>query len=336
MIHCDEALELISASLDGELTVGEQLLLDDHLVACADCRALLDDFSTIHTTLSRMNAPVPADLVGGVMERIAAEKVIPMVRPSSQKRRWKSWTATVAVFAVILLGAHTLGKQSLVAPAELSGQGMEDVLTPTEGNAAAPPERKSQLPEHADTGPILGEADDTSAPPSEPPQETQESVYNDPSLSSAPFAKDSHAPTAGTLTPKSTPAPFATPLTPEAATPNNSTSPNPLSQPEVLSMEESLDILLGYLGWSNYTLDADGSTILGEADADGTVPVLTYLSLSENEQYYIFELHQRTADATTPFSGSSQTTLTSCYALPLDGGDIVQGVGASFYDALNS
>ena len=40
MCDCDQALEWISAALDGALTPEEQRGLDAHLAACAECRAL--------------------------------------------------------------------------------------------------------------------------------------------------------------------------------------------------------------------------------------------------------------------------------------------------------
>ena len=43
MCTCDEALELISARLDGPLTAAEEARLNEHLAACSPCRALLVD-----------------------------------------------------------------------------------------------------------------------------------------------------------------------------------------------------------------------------------------------------------------------------------------------------
>ena len=51
MITCDQALELISASLDLPLTTEEQQMLDQHLDGCPECRALLADFQKIHQEL---------------------------------------------------------------------------------------------------------------------------------------------------------------------------------------------------------------------------------------------------------------------------------------------
>ena len=40
MLTCEQALELISAQLDGALTAEEAGALDEHLAQCPACRAL--------------------------------------------------------------------------------------------------------------------------------------------------------------------------------------------------------------------------------------------------------------------------------------------------------
>ena len=47
MCDCDQALEWISAALDGALTPEEQRGLDGHLAACAECRALAAEFDAV-------------------------------------------------------------------------------------------------------------------------------------------------------------------------------------------------------------------------------------------------------------------------------------------------
>lgn len=40
MITCNEALELLSAQLDGAMTIEEQTALQEHLAACPECRRI--------------------------------------------------------------------------------------------------------------------------------------------------------------------------------------------------------------------------------------------------------------------------------------------------------
>ena len=115
MITCDQALELISASLDLPLTTEEQQMLDQHLDGCPECRALLADFQKIHQELSDMTVTPPAALCQGVMDRIKAEEAAEKVVPIRRKARpWVRWGAAAAVFAVVVLGAGSSGMLDIV------------------------------------------------------------------------------------------------------------------------------------------------------------------------------------------------------------------------------
>ena len=43
MITCKEALELLSAQLDGAITIEEQAVLDAHLASCPECRRIQNE-----------------------------------------------------------------------------------------------------------------------------------------------------------------------------------------------------------------------------------------------------------------------------------------------------
>ena len=101
MLSCDEALELISAGVDGELTAEETRILEEHLDHCQACRALLEELRSIHEEMSGLNVPAPAGLAEGVMERVRAEKVVPMKPVRSARERWRTWAASAAVFSVL-------------------------------------------------------------------------------------------------------------------------------------------------------------------------------------------------------------------------------------------
>lgn len=76
MCDCDQALEWISAALDGALTPEEQHRLDAHLAACAECRALAKELRQLQREMPG-EAEVPAGFHQAVMDRIAAEQVVP-------------------------------------------------------------------------------------------------------------------------------------------------------------------------------------------------------------------------------------------------------------------
>lgn len=139
MVSCDEALELISARVDGELTAEETRILEEHLDRCQACRALLEELRSIHEEMSGLNVPAPAGLTQGVMERVRAEKVVPMKPVRSARNRWRTWAASAAVFAVVLLGAGTLRHEAAPAANEATAAQGARIET-TSGSAAPVPE----------------------------------------------------------------------------------------------------------------------------------------------------------------------------------------------------
>lgn len=139
MVSCDEALELISAGVDGELTAEETRILEEHLDHCQACRALLEELRSIHEEMSGLNVPAPAGLAEGVMERVRAEKVVPMKPVRSARKRWRTWAASAAVFAVVLLGAGTLRHEAAPAANEATAAQGARIET-TSGSTAPVPE----------------------------------------------------------------------------------------------------------------------------------------------------------------------------------------------------
>lgn len=136
MCTCEEALDLISARLDGALSELEAARLDDHLAACPACRDLLADLEGVHTAMPGLWAEPPADLKDRIMERVRADNVTPLpVRRS--KKHWKGWAAMAAVCAVAVLGAGSLRYLGMgaagggaSAPAAMSAGASADYAAP--------------------------------------------------------------------------------------------------------------------------------------------------------------------------------------------------------------
>lgn len=116
MRSCDEIVELISASLDGQLTADEQKALNEHIAHCPACGALLDELRELHEAAAELEeVPAPADFAAGVMSAIAADpaqekpnNVIPFAPRKASRTVWKKWAVTAAVFAVVALGAASV------------------------------------------------------------------------------------------------------------------------------------------------------------------------------------------------------------------------------------
>lgn len=124
MCDCDRALELLSLELDGELTPEEKRELEAHLAACGECCGAAEELRQLHTLLPELEEEVPDGLHQAIMDRIGAEKVVPLSRVN-KKSHIQRWASLAAVFAVILLGAGTLkplqsGGSTATAPAAAS------------------------------------------------------------------------------------------------------------------------------------------------------------------------------------------------------------------------
>ena len=98
-MNCEQALELISAMLDGELSPEEDAALQAHLELCPDCKRLADSLRGMDALLSSLEEPAPKSLKQGVLYRIdqASGK-------AKKPRRWFGpGTAIGAVAAALVL-----------------------------------------------------------------------------------------------------------------------------------------------------------------------------------------------------------------------------------------
>lgn len=74
-MNCDKYLDLISARLDGQLTVQEGSDLTAHLQTCPACRAIVRDMEGLHSALSSVGeVDAPPELSQSVMASIKAER----------------------------------------------------------------------------------------------------------------------------------------------------------------------------------------------------------------------------------------------------------------------
>ncbi len=111
----DEAMELLSAALDGELDLAQQALLDEYLAQCPDCRALQTELLGMEEALGALEVPAPAEL----KERILAG--LPPQRSKGGAVHWRRWCAMAACAALVVLGLWQLRRGTLDAAGEPGG-----------------------------------------------------------------------------------------------------------------------------------------------------------------------------------------------------------------------
>lgn len=96
---CQDVPELLSASLDGELTSDEQAQLDAHLNTCPACRALYEDLAGLHT--ADWEPEVPPELTERILANLPAQQTGKVIY-------WKRWGAMAAAIALVALAAWRL------------------------------------------------------------------------------------------------------------------------------------------------------------------------------------------------------------------------------------
>lgn len=97
---CQDIQDLLSASLDGELTPDEQARLDEHLNTCPACRALYEELSGLHAA-ELWETEVPPELTGRILKALPAQR-------SGKVVYWKRWGAMAAAIALVALAAWRL------------------------------------------------------------------------------------------------------------------------------------------------------------------------------------------------------------------------------------
>jgi hypothetical protein len=116
---CERYLELLSGSLDGEISAEEQRELDAHLAECVDCRRLLEELRGDEEAVRDGHGQEGEE---SERERAALARTIQAIRDEPEpewaasrgRKRWRwgltlRWSAGVAVAAAAVLLAMRLG-----------------------------------------------------------------------------------------------------------------------------------------------------------------------------------------------------------------------------------
>lgn len=307
MLSCDEALELISARLDGPLSQEEHTRLEEHLSACPACRALADDLDTLHRELPGLAAQPPAGLKEGVMDQIHASKVTPF---QSKKRqwRWRSLASLAAVAALVLVGAGVMD-QWRTGGFRGSGQTSGDIPVVMETNLPA------------------GGDEDQSVTREIIPQSTQAQTESSSPESKTAGGQDGRSASSQAETPEPAqvlPEPSGSGIEPYSVTPDDrgvqttQATVNPTLTQIGLTQTEALYKLAAWLGWNTneLTVGEDG-TIAGPTAQDGTTTRLMCAGLNQDGTGWLCQLEQ-----VTP--GPDGTASCTAYTVPLDGSEITQ------------
>jgi len=136
-MRCEEAALLLSARLDGELTVEEERELNEHLAQCAACRALADDLSALHLSFGYLeDEPAPEGFAAQVMDRVRAAEGERKVLSLSRRPLLRAAAGLVAC-AVLCIGLYAASRARKWEPLEADFQATARAATETAPSAEA-------------------------------------------------------------------------------------------------------------------------------------------------------------------------------------------------------
>lgn len=132
-MNCENALELISASLDGELTAAEEAQLREHLAQCPACRALQAELAGLQVnTQAALEANPPPELKANILKNLPPQK-----KPAGKVVYWKRWGAMAAAVALVALAAWQLPR-FVFDPVGVSPAADQSTAETTEATADLP------------------------------------------------------------------------------------------------------------------------------------------------------------------------------------------------------
>ncbi|MGH7927826.1 MAG: anti-sigma factor family protein, partial [Candidatus Binatia bacterium] len=104
-MRCDEAQELITALVDGELTAGERLALEPHLQICEACRHAYaaERHLKQQIKLATRDVTAPAMLRDAIERRIAGRRSVFRAVAGESIRDWLGVSGWRPVFAMTVL-----------------------------------------------------------------------------------------------------------------------------------------------------------------------------------------------------------------------------------------
>lgn len=102
---CEQALEAMSAALDGELSAEERKELDEHLNTCPKCAALMKELSGQSLLLRQLDCDVPTGLDARILSALPEQP-----RPAKKGKiiHWRRWGTLAACLILALWGGSAL------------------------------------------------------------------------------------------------------------------------------------------------------------------------------------------------------------------------------------
>ena len=135
---CEQALEAMSAALDGELSAEERKELDEHLNTCPKCAALMKELSGQSLLLRQLDCDVPTGLDARILSALPEQP-----RPAKKGKiiHWRRWGTLAACLILALWGGSALTNGlRMGADAALSNMAAPPMMDAAPGDTGEAPD----------------------------------------------------------------------------------------------------------------------------------------------------------------------------------------------------
>lgn len=135
---CEQALEAMSAALDGELSAEERKELDEHLNTCPKCAALMKELSGQSLLLRQLDCDVPTGLDARILSALPEQP-----RPAKKGKiiHWRRWGTLAACLILALWGGSALTNGlRMGADAALNNMAAPPMMDAAPGDAGEAPD----------------------------------------------------------------------------------------------------------------------------------------------------------------------------------------------------
>ena len=102
--NCIGIAELLCAYADGELEESKKYIVEDHLIICENCSAILKVYSEISSAIDETNISAPEALRTGVMNRIRSEETHIEEKTKKHRPYFFALTRFAPIAACLLVG----------------------------------------------------------------------------------------------------------------------------------------------------------------------------------------------------------------------------------------
>ena len=103
MKNCVGVADLLCAYADNELPESNKKIVEDHLLICANCSAILRVYNEISLAVDETNVPAPEALRVGVMNRIQSENIPREIDNNKQRKKYRYILSRFAPVAACLV-----------------------------------------------------------------------------------------------------------------------------------------------------------------------------------------------------------------------------------------